>query len=478
MRRAAVRDAPGSSPCRSCGSPGCARPCASGSRAASSSSPVLPPCAATSAAIVSVRSKARGYGVDAELLQLLEVRAPLPQQVGLAQSSFGHQSASCSSFRTASSTPLTNPTASSPLNVRASSIASLMTTFAGVSGLGQQLVDGQPEHQPVDDRHALDAPVLRVRASAWRRSRHAARWCPRTRPLANSRSGSADARRSGVALRPVGRDRLRPRWRARPPIDRASAARLRARDGGRPRRPAHGARPARRAAARTRTDGRRRPRGRTAEPAEQHRHLDGRGRRLPALVVAAGPGPRLACAGVSVVSTPNAIGTPVSPAAVHDAVRDRRRDVFEVRRLAADHAAEADDRVEAPGLGRARAPPAEARTRPAPRTPRRPSAPRPPPSAPPARASRSAVGDRLVEARHDEREAEAGGAGKRRRRRRGISVTHGATVPLNSALRFSRKALVPSRMSSVLDTRPNSVASNTCASGNGISSPLLTASMM
>ena len=38
-----------------------------------------------------------------------------------------------------------------------------MTTRAGVSGSREQLVDRQPQHQPIDHRHALDAPVLRVR---------------------------------------------------------------------------------------------------------------------------------------------------------------------------------------------------------------------------------------------------------------------------------------------------------------------------
>ena len=46
------------------------------------------------------------------------------------------------------------------------------------------------------------------------------------------------------------------------------------------------------------------------------------------------------------------------------------------------------------------------------------------------------------------------------------------------ALRFSRNAAVPSRMSSVDATRPNSVASYWHASANGISTPLLTALMM
>src|SRR5581483_5262937 len=50
--------------------------------------------------------------------------------------------------------------------------------------------------------------------------------------------------------------------------------------------------------------------------------------------------------------------------------------------------------------------------------------------------------------------------------------------PLNSGFRLSRNARVPSRMSSVDATRPNSVASYWHASANGISAPLLTALMM
>ena len=58
----------------------------------------------------------------------------------------------------------------------------------------------------------------------------------------------------------------------------------------------------------------------------------------------------------------------------HDAVRRRLRDVVEVRRLAADQAAEADDRADqSPVLGERAAPPAPARTRRAPRTSRCPS---------------------------------------------------------------------------------------------------------
>jgi len=57
-------------------------------------------------------------------------------------------------------------------------------------------------------------------------------------------------------------------------------------------------------------------------------------------------------------------------------------------------------------------------------------------------------------------------------------LTHPAYRPLNSAFRFARKAVVPSRMSSVDATRPKSVASYWHPSANGISAPLLTALMM
>ena len=107
-----------------------------------------------------------------------------------------------------------------------------------------------------------------------------------------------------------------------------------------------------------------------------------------------------------VVSTPNAIGTPVAAAAVGQAVRHRRRDVLEVRRLAANQAAEADDRVEAPALGgvlrRQRnlegarhADDRDVARRDAGRGQRR------------ERAGLQPVGDEVVVLRHDEREAEA-----------------------------------------------------------------------
>ena len=89
-----------------------------------------------------------------------------------------------------------------------------------------------------------------------------------------------------------------------------------------------------------------------------------------------------------------------------------------------------------------------------------------------------ARGDGFVEPRHDEREPQVAGLGKRRAGVPGrLGVAHDY-FPVNSALRFWRNACVPSRMSSVLATRPKSVASKTCASASVIWSPLLTASMM
>ena len=57
-------------------------------------------------------------------------------------------------------------------------------------------------------------------------------------------------------------------------------------------------------------------------------------------------------------------------------------------------------------------------------------------------------------------------------------VTNLPYLPRKAALRFSRQAAVPSFMSSVDATRPNSVASYWHASANGISPPLFTALMM
>ena len=67
----------------------------------------------------------------------------------------------CSSFfLIASSMPLMNFTASSVLNVRASSSASLMTTAGGVSHVAHQLADRHPQNQTVEHRHPFGPPVL------------------------------------------------------------------------------------------------------------------------------------------------------------------------------------------------------------------------------------------------------------------------------------------------------------------------------
>src|SRR6185503_671566 len=153
------------------------------------------------------------------------------------------------------------------------------------------------------------------------------------------------------------------------------------------------------------------------------------------------------------------------------ALRHGRGDVLEVRRLAADQAAEADERVELAALGGMlrghrdfeRAGDAHDRDvagRDAGRGERRQG------------AGLQAVGDEVVVFRHHEREPEP------RRAPCPLNRVHARYFPWNSALRFSRNALVPSRMSSVEATRPKSVASYWHASANGISYPLLTALMM
>ena len=111
----------------------------------------------------------------------------------------------------------------------------------------------------------------------------------------------------------------------------------------------------------------------------------------------------------------------------------------------------------AAGLGQRTAPPAATRTRrERSRLRRRPRA-RPASSKRRWAPSRKPIGDGLVEPGDHDREAIAGGA---RERARGVeAVGAHAIFPLNSGLRFSRNARVPSRMSSVLATSPKSVAS-------------------
>ena len=74
--------------------------------------------------------EAVGIRIDAELLELLEIGAPLNDLIGFLECVHSRVNVR----RTASSTPLMNRTESSVLKVRASSSASLMITFAGVSG--------------------------------------------------------------------------------------------------------------------------------------------------------------------------------------------------------------------------------------------------------------------------------------------------------------------------------------------------------
>ena len=94
------------------------------------------------------------------------------------------------------------------------------------------------------------------------------------------------------------------------------------------------------------------------------------------------------------------------------------------------------------------------------------------------RAFQQPLGDEVVVFRHDDGEAEPGaGLCAFNHDHRSVEASR-AYLPLNSALRFSRNARMPSRMSSVEATSPNSVASNTHASANGISRPLLIALMM
>src|SRR5205085_1333809 len=85
------------------------------------------------------------------------------------------------------------------------------------------------------------------------------------------------------------------------------------------------------------------------------------------------------------------------------------------------------------------------------------------------RACQQAIGDEVVELRHDDGNSQSGAFV------RTLEVLH--YRPLNTGLRFSKNARVPSRMSSVAVTMPNSAASSWHASANGISAPRLMASI-
>ena len=102
-----------------------------------------------------LRIEAVRVRTDAELAQLLEIGAALDDLIGF----FGRGHSRSKRRRIASRMPLMNRTESSLLKVRASSSASLMMTGRRVR-LVQELVDRQPQDQPIQHVHPLDAPVL------------------------------------------------------------------------------------------------------------------------------------------------------------------------------------------------------------------------------------------------------------------------------------------------------------------------------
>ena len=231
----------------------------------------------------------------------------------------------------ASSTPLTKPTDSSVLNRRASSSASLMTTAARRVRLVLQFPDGQPENQAVDDREPLQAPVLRVRVDQLIDVGQVPRRCrapARTRTSRTCASRRVDGSSKNVSTAAAGSARpTSQRYRIcsaasracrRAPLTGEVSGRLFAGRVNRLIRADHGQRRARglRALVRGTVDGSgHRLFGRVRrQHAERHRHARSLRR-------------------------------------AHDAVRGRLRDVVEVRRLAANQAAEADDGVETAGLG-------------------------------------------------------------------------------------------------------------------------------
>ena len=232
-----------------------------------------------------------------------------------------------------------NFTDSSVLNVRASSSASLMTTAGGVSGSRSSSQIGHPQNQPIEHRHALGPPPFAPCRRSAGRSRRAAATVSRASAEANARSSSAGGSASGHwSVKNVSAARVDVAAADRP-TDTESAAPPRAPGGGGPCRDAR--------ASRLRRS--RRRLGASSCATTSAISIAATAASCPLLPV---PSPARASASSTelVVSTPNAIGTPVAAAAVVRPVRHRRRDVFEVRRLAANQAAEADDGVEAPAL--------------------------------------------------------------------------------------------------------------------------------
>ena len=162
-----------------------------------------------------------------------------------------------------------------------------------------------------------------------------------------------------------------------------------------------------------------------------------------------------ACSHVSVVSTPNAIGTPVSPAACCMACATESEMYWKcgvAPRITHPKQTIASNRpVSAAALaacGNSNAPGTSNSSTPL-------SATRASASAARAPVANFAVMSSLNRATTmANRQLDASGSGATLG-----SDTRTRYFPLKSALRFSRNARVPSRMSSVLATRPNSVAS-------------------
>ena len=154
---------------------------------------------------------------------------------------------------------------------------------------------------------------------------------------------------------------------------------------------------------------------------------------LPTLYCPAGPARSAACDSVSVVSTPNAIGMPVSPAAsmIPCATADEMYSKCGVAPRMTQPRQTIG--IEPAGLCSASAPPAAVRTRPE-RELLDIAGRRPGFSERGARARGERVGDRLVEPGDDDRKSIAGGRGQGARRSCGILVAHRLLPP---ELRFA-----------------------------------------
>ena len=207
--------------------------------------------------------------------------------------------------------------------------------------LVQELVDGEPQDQPIEHVHPLDAPVLGrlgdQRIDVGDRLGDAVRQARRKR--AQVVAERLDCRRP---VRPERLADFEHRDLARLPIDRASAPPLRGRDAatsraGRSRRSTLGTR--------------RHPPIASSRLAEQRCHLQRPRRRLAPFV--AGTAPRALHRLLVGQRRQHAERHRHTGRrrCLHDAVRSRLGNVFEVHRVALDQAAEADDRVVLAALG-------------------------------------------------------------------------------------------------------------------------------